>query len=63
MYYRYQLDSICDCAESCLRALLNESYPNQIINQVRESELRREPNQNAIEVLFEVSNLACKLHF
>lgn len=60
--HRYQLEAICDCAEACLRALLNEQHLTAA-DQVRDSEFRREPNQSASEVLHEVANLAGKLCF
>lgn len=55
--FSYQITAICDCAESCLRALLSEPLGEFL---PRESELRREPNHSAREALYEVSNLAGK---
>lgn len=56
---RYDLNSICDCAESCVRALLNESQMLDI-DRVSEYELKRSPNYSACSVMLEVSSLAGK---
>lgn len=72
--HRYQLQAICDCAESCVRALLNQAASSdgtpggqstkatdaKPIDQLDENELEREPNQSASEILLEVSSLACE---
>lgn len=57
---RHQLEAICDCAESVTRALLNESQSSHLMDSIEDSELVREPNQSAKDVLLEVSNLAGK---
>lgn len=42
----YELTSICDAAEECVRALLGDDP-----SPVSEEELNRSPNQNAIDTL------------
>lgn len=66
----YQLEAICDCAESCVRALLRASGElhatgakddNAVLdNRLSESELKRTPNQSARETLHQLSHLAGK---
>lgn len=63
---RYQLGSICDCAEACARALLNDCTNSKTseesdVCRLSKVELSREPNQSACETLLQVSNLAGKL--
>lgn len=52
------MSAICDCAEACLRALLNDTKSMCKIDQIQESELTRKPNQSAVSTLNFLSNLA-----
>lgn len=55
----YQLNAICDCAESCLRTLLG--MPPTEMDRISELELRRKPKPSAASILLELSSIAGEL--
>lgn len=60
----YELNSLCDCTEACIRSLLRSSYERTtglqdapLIFRLPESERIREPNPTAIDTLKRVANI------
>lgn len=53
----YDLASICDSAEECIKALLGDASP-----PISQGILLAKPNANCVESLEEVIKIQCKLH-